>query len=141
MKKFISSRPAMTPRSTLDVIIRGVRSRLYREFKGRAASMGVKVGEALQEAIARWLEETSPLPLAMSNQNQLAYAKMRPEISRKYHGKYAAVYDGGKLIASQSFEDLADKLKELEVKRAVVCHVGVDESGEGGEWLWGSIER
>jgi hypothetical protein len=114
---------------------------LYREFKGRAASMGLKLGEALQEAIARWLEETSPLPLAMNNQNQLAYAKTRAEIDRKYHGKYVAVYDGGKLVVGQSLENLAEKLKGLEVKRAVVCHVGVDESGEGGEWLWGSIER
>jgi len=124
----------------MDVIIRGVRLRLYREFKAQASKMGLKLSEALQKAIERWLFENSQSAFVMSDPNQLAFAKLAAQIELKYRGKYVGVC-GGKLFVAEKLEDLLTQLKEAGVTRAIVSQVGVDETGEGGEWLWGSIER
>ena len=38
----------------MDVIIRKVPSKAYREFKGRAARVGMRLGDALKEAMESW---------------------------------------------------------------------------------------
>jgi len=124
----------------MDVIIRGMRTRIYREFKAQANKMGLRLSDALQKAIERWLLENSQSSLVMNDPNQLAFAKLASQIESKYHGKYVAMC-GGKLYVAGTLEDLGGQLKEAGIARAVVSHVGADESGEGGEWLWGSIER
>jgi len=143
MKKFINAAKHDWTRCVwaMDVIIRGVRARLYREFKAQAAKMGLRLSEALQKAIESWLLENSSLTLAMSDPDQLAFAGLMQKAERRYHGKYVGVYGGGKLVVAEGLDDLVGQLKEAGVSKAVVSHVGVDESGEGGEWLWGSIER
>ena len=125
----------------MDVIIRGIKTRLYREFKAQAARMGLRLSEALQKAIERWLIENSPSMLVLNDPNQLAFARLAAVIETKYRGKYVGVYGDDKLLVADKLEDLLSQLKESGITRAVVSHVGFDESEEGGEWLWGSIER
>jgi phosphoserine phosphatase len=123
----------------LDVIIRDVRSKVYREFKARAAKLGLKLGEALKLAMESWVgAETSTSVVGGSVENE-TYRKMKAELFRSYHGKHIAIA-GGRLVAvSGSLDELARKLRDLGVSRALTVEVGKEESGEGGEWLWGSI--
>ncbi|MGC8577279.1 MAG: hypothetical protein ACP5LN_08620 [Thermoproteota archaeon] len=62
--------------NNVDVIIRGVDDDLYRKLKSRAALMGLKVSEALQEAIRTWLDlEQYDAIRTENDENNLEYEK------------------------------------------------------------------
>jgi len=123
----------------LDVIIRGVSPKLYREFKSRAAKLGLKLREALQQAMEIWAGRSSGLASVVLDLNNQSYVKMKPELLKKYYGKHVAIANGELVAVADSLEELGAMLRELNIVRAVGLHVGREESGEAGEWLWGSI--
>ncbi|MGB9806389.1 MAG: hypothetical protein ACPLRT_06515 [Thermoproteota archaeon] len=62
--------------NNVDVIIRGVDDDLYRKLKSRAALMGLKVSEALQEAIRTWIDlEQYDAIRTENDENNLEYEK------------------------------------------------------------------
>ena len=125
----------------LDAIIRGVNAKAYREFKARASRLGLRLGEALKLAMESWsAEPVTPSPVAKDVDNE-AYRRMRHELIRRYPGKHIAIAAGKLAAVSDSLDELASELRKLKVSRALTVEVEREESGEGGEWLWGSIAQ
>jgi hypothetical protein len=123
----------------LDVIIRNVPSKAYREFKARAAKTGLRLGEALKEAMEAWVaswEKNSDVP---HDQNDDAFRRMKAALEKKYRGKYIAMAGGQLVAVADTLEQLGAELRRRRISRCRTVRVGFDESGEGGEWLWGSI--
>ncbi len=123
----------------MDVIIRNVPSKAYREFKARAAKLGLRLGEALKEAMEAWLVSTEEHAGLPHDQNDDAFRRMKPELERKYHGKYIAIANGQLAAVAETLEQLTAELRRKRIARCRTVHLGVDESGEGGVWLWSSI--
>jgi hypothetical protein len=123
----------------LDVIIRNVPPKAYREFKARAAKLGLRIGEALKEAMETWASSTAGENDILQDRNDDAFRRMRPTLERKYPGKYIAISNGQLAAVADTMERLAADLRRRKIERCRTVHLGVDESGEGGEWLWGSI--
>ena len=123
----------------MDVIIRKVPPKTYREFKARAAKLGLRIGEALKEAMEAWASSTEEKAGVLQDRNDDAFRRMRPTLERKYHGKYIAIANGQLAAVADTLEQLAAELRRRKIARCRTVHLGVDESGEGGEWFWSSI--
>jgi len=123
----------------LDVIIRGVSPKVYREFKARAAKLGLRLRDALGQAMQSWTGNGSLLTPVVADLNNQAYEKMKPELLKNFNGKHVAIANGELVAVADSLEELGARLRELNICRALGLHVGREETGEAGEWLWGSI--
>jgi len=123
----------------LDVIIRGVSPKAYREFKARAAKLGLRLRDALRQAIQNWAAVDPAVTSVLADPNNETYEKTKPELLKKFYGKHVAIADGKLVAVADSLQELGAKLRELNITRALGLHVGHDEGGEAGEWLWGSI--
>jgi hypothetical protein len=124
----------------MDVIIRNVPTKAYREFKSRAARTGMKLGDALKQAMDSWApaggeRDASP----PHDQNDDAFRIMKPTLQRKYSGKFIAIANGQLVAVADTLDRLAVELRRKRIVRCRTVHLGVEESGEGGEWLWSSI--
>jgi hypothetical protein len=123
----------------MDVIIRNVPSKAYREFKSRAARTGMRLGDALKHAMESWAASAGEQASPPHDQNDDAFRRMKPILERKYPGKYIAIASGQLVAVADTLERLAVELRRKGIVRCRTVHLGVEESGEGGEWLWGSI--
>ena len=123
----------------MDVIIRGVSPKAYREFKARAAKLGLRLRDALRQAIESWAARGPAATPVLADTNNETYEKMKAELLKKFYGKHVAIADGKLVAVADSLQELGAKLRELSITRALGLHVGHEESGEAGEWLWGSI--
>ncbi len=123
----------------MDVIIRNVTAKTYREFKARAAKMGLKIGEALRYAMEAWITSSEKETGLVLDQNDQAFKRMRVELEKRYLGKHIAIANGQLIAVAGTFEELVVEVRRLRIGRCLTVQVGVDESGEGGEWLWSSI--
>lgn len=138
MKKFIKTNELHWP-DKLDIIIRGVKPKTYREFKARAAKLGIKLRDALQQAMASWVAQSSTATSVAGDLNNQAYEKMKSNLLKNYYGKHIAIAGGELVAVANSLEQLGTRLRKLNVGKALGLHVGYEEIGETGEWLWGSI--
>jgi hypothetical protein len=125
--------------SALDIIIRNVESKAYREFKARAAKAGMRLGEALKQAMESWSAPTDSEASPPHDQNDDAFRRMRSVLERKYAGKYIAIANGQLVAVADTLERLAAELRERRITRCRTVRLSVEETGEGGEWLWSSI--
>jgi hypothetical protein len=123
----------------LDVIIRNVPPKAYREFKARAAKLGLRIGEALKEAMESWATSTEGGAGVLQDRDDDAFRRMKSTLEREYRGKYVAMVNGQLAAVADTMEQLAAELRRRKIARCHTVHLGVDESGEGGEWLWSSI--
>jgi len=100
----------------------------------------MRLGDALKEAMEGWAsaneEQVGLLP---HDQNDDAFRKMKPNLEKKYRGKHIAIANGQLVGVADSLERLASELRRKKITRCRTVHLTIDESGEGGEWLWGSI--
>lgn len=135
-------RVSINPRlRKLDVIIRGVSPRAYREFKARAAKLGLKLRDALRQAIESYAAAGPAVTSVLADPNNETYEKMRPELLKKYYGKHVAIANGKLVAVADSLQELGAMLRELNITRALGLQVGHEQGGEAGEWLWGSIAQ
>ena len=141
MKKFITPIESIQRSNGMDVIIRNVPSKAYREFKSRAAKTGLRLGEALKRAMEEWTGDMEGSETLAHDPNDLAFRRMRATLERKYRGKYVALSSGQLVAVADSLEALGAVLRRKKITRSRTAHLCVDEEGEGGEWLWGSIEQ
>ncbi|RLE73242.1 MAG: hypothetical protein DRJ37_00745 [Thermoprotei archaeon] len=122
----------------MDIIIRGINEKIYREFKAEAARRGLKIREAITEAIKLWLA-INELPLLAENRDSVFYLLNKRELEEKYYGKYIAIRDGRVIVDAENLEELVLKLRKMGVNKALVIRPGFEEEGFGGEWSWSSI--
>lgn len=123
--------------SKVTLVVKGADEKRLREFKAEAIRRGLRLAEALEEAIELWLS-AKPL-LDEVDANNLAYLRARRRLEGQ-QGKYA-VFAFGRLIGVfESLEEVSRALRSLEARprHAVVVKIGVDKPGEL-EWLGGSI--
>ena len=121
------------------MVIKKISEDKLREFKAEAVRRGLKLSEALEEAIDLWLSYKRGEVSSEQDLNNLAYEAQKNELTKKHKGKYA-VFASGKLAGIvESLEEVSKLLRKLGVKEAVVVKLGVDEE-VALEWAGGSLE-
>jgi hypothetical protein len=86
-----------------------------------------------------WSAPTDPRGSPPHDENDDAFRRMKSMLERKYAGKYIAIANGQLVAVADTIERLAAELREKRITRCRTVRLGVEESGEGGEWLWSSI--
>ena len=111
----------------MGVYIRGVDEKVYREFKAESVRRGLKIGEAVTEALKTWLnkhrKEENNIDIARKI-NNAAYRMIKGKLLRDHLGKWIAIADGQLMAVSDSLEQLCKENKEIFEK---YDHVLVDQ--------------
>ena len=121
-------------RATL--VVKGADERRLREFKAEAVRRGLRLSEALEEAIELWLSAKPVLDEV--DANNLAYLRAK-RLLEGQEGRYAVFAHGRMVGVFDSLEEVSGALRSLEPRprHAVVVRVGVDKPDEL-EWWGGS---
>jgi len=93
---------------SVDVLVRGIDDEVYTKLKARASELGLKIGEALTEAIRAWLKnspETDERERERAS-NIATYRRMKRFLEKNHKGKWV-------LIARGEVVRLADSLSEI----------------------------
>jgi len=98
----------------LDVIIRNVTAKTYREFKARAAKMGLRVGEALRYAMESWISSSGKERGLAVDPNDEAFKRMRVELEKPYHGKHIAIANGQLIAVANTYDELVGRAQAAE---------------------------
>ncbi|MCD6164274.1 MAG: hypothetical protein J7J30_02415 [Candidatus Odinarchaeota archaeon] len=111
----------------MGVYIRGVDEKVYREFKAESIRRGLKIGEAVTEALKIWLnkhrKEENNIDIARKI-NNATYRMIKGKLLRDHLGKWIAIADGRLMAVSDSLEQLCKENKEIFEK---YDHVLVDQ--------------
>lgn len=71
--------------------------------------------------------------------NDQAFKRLRSELQKRYYGKHIAIANAQLAAVADTYERLIAELRRKKIGRCLTVQMGVDETGEGGEWLWSSI--
>jgi len=124
----------------MDVIVRGLDETLHRKFKAEAALRGISQSQALEEAMRVWLHvENNKSALEENEVNNLAYERMKDQLTKKYRGKFVVFCSGRFLGAADSLEEAGALARASSERKALVSKIG-EKRPAGGEWLWSSLE-
>jgi len=116
----------------MGVYIRGVDEKVYREFKAESVRRGLKIGEAVTEALKTWLnkhrKEENNIDMARKI-NNATYRMIKGKLLRDYPRKWIAIADGRLIAVSDSLEQLCKENKEIFEKydHVLVDHVMPEE--------------
>jgi len=99
----------------MGVYIRGVDEKVYREFKAEPIRQGLKIGEAVTEALKIWLskrkEEENTIVMARKI-NNATYKMIKGKLLRDHLGKSIAIADGRLMAVADSLEQLCKKIRK-----------------------------
>jgi len=116
--------------------IRGIDRRLYQRVKAVAALRGIKVGDAINEAMRIGLS-IKPQVLATFEEiereaeiNRRKYCEVRDNLVRKYRGMYVAIAKGDLLGVFSSLEEAARAVEETGARHGIVERLLEEEVGE-----------
>ena len=126
--------------------IRGIDRKLYQRIKAVAVLRGIKVGDALNEAMRIWLS-IKPQALAKLEEiekeaevNRRKYSQIRDELLEKYEGLYIAIANGKLLGVFSSLEEAAKAVEDTGAKHGIVDRLSKEEEVSEVELGWSLVE-
>lgn len=98
----------------MSIIIRDVDRDVYNNLKALAISRGLKVGQALEEAMQDWVAKQSGVVRNEEDiANDVAYQKLKPTLIRDHSGKWILIANGELQTVADSLTDLINAKKDL----------------------------
>lgn len=78
------------------VLIKDVDKQLYSQFKAEAALRGIKIGDALQLAMKKWLDDQKSNTEIESQRikNNALFRQLLPDLLDEHQGKWVLISDG-----------------------------------------------
>ncbi|MCY0860621.1 MAG: hypothetical protein OWQ54_09355 [Sulfolobaceae archaeon] len=123
----------------MTLVIKKIDERKLREFKAEAIRRGLTLSEAIEQAIDLWLNKVNDEDEEERRANNEVFQKMKDEILSKYQDKYIVIAKGKFIGAFNSIQEVAETLKKLNVRQAIVFNPSKDAIKREGEWLGGSL--
>ncbi|RLE91428.1 MAG: hypothetical protein DRN04_12840, partial [Thermoprotei archaeon] len=127
------------------VSIRGIDTKIYRKVKAIAALRGIRIADAVNEALKIWLSIKPPLLTELeeieeeAKKNIKAYEAMKNELFSKYKGYYVAFSRGKFLGAYKTLEEAAEVVEKAGGKHGLIELIG-EEKVEEVELGWSLVE-
>jgi hypothetical protein len=112
----------------VDVLIRGIDEEVYARLKARASERGLKIGEALTEAIKTWLKN-SPEKSEREKERDLniaTFRRMRKFLEKNHKGKWVLIAKGEVIRLADSLSEIveAKKSEQLTDRPSLIFKVG-----------------
>jgi antitoxin component of RelBE/YafQ-DinJ toxin-antitoxin module len=99
--------------SKRNVVVKGVDEELYRRAKAKAALLGLKIPDAINEALKKWLESEEELPNMEETANRRLLESEFPRLMEDYEGKYVAVAKSRVLGVYDTIEEAFQAIKSI----------------------------
>ncbi|MGB9660269.1 MAG: hypothetical protein ACPLY9_07150 [Nitrososphaerales archaeon] len=96
-----------------NVVIKGVDEELYRRAKARATLLGLKIPDAINEALKKWLESEEELPTMEELANKSLLESELSKLIKEHSGKYVAVAKGKILGIYDTIEKAFQAIKDI----------------------------
>ncbi len=126
----------------MTLVIKKINEQKLREFKAEAMRRGLTLSQALEEAIALWLQRSSEeLPTEVDINNKV-YEKIKWGLEKKHRDKYAIIAQGKFIGLYSELSQVTQVLKTLkDLHYAIVVKIGEDTPPPRElTWLGSSIE-
>nr|MCL7344800.1 DUF5678 domain-containing protein [Candidatus Aramenus sulfurataquae] len=123
----------------MTLVIKKIDEKKLREFKAEAIRRGLTLSEAIEQAIDLWLNKVNDKDEEERRMNNEAFQKMKDEILSKYHDKYVVIAKGQLIGVFDNAQEVAEELRKLNVRQAIVFNPSKDSNKREGEWLGGSL--
>ncbi|MFW9916376.1 MAG: hypothetical protein ACFFGZ_12285 [Candidatus Thorarchaeota archaeon] len=83
----------------MPIVIKNADEVVYSRFKARAAEKGLRIGEAMTEAMTTWLEQEAKQDLTqiMAERNEVAFRRIFPTLLKQHEGQWGLI-SGGDLV-------------------------------------------
>nr|MDO8082678.1 hypothetical protein [Candidatus Freyarchaeota archaeon] len=112
----------------MDVLIRGIDSEVYAKLKARASERGLKIGEALTDAIKTWMNNSPEKNEREGEQdlNVATFRRMRRFLEKNHRGNWVLIAKGEVVKLADSLEEIieAKKNEGLSGRPSLVFKVG-----------------
>ena len=112
----------------MDVLVRGMDGEIYAKLKARASERGLKIGEALTEAIKVWLKNSSENDEneRERNLNIATYRRMKRFLEKNHRGKWVLIARGEVIKVADFLNEIveASKSEKLTERPCLVFKVG-----------------
>ena len=96
-----------------NVVIKAVDEELYRKAKAKAALLGIKIPDAVNEALRGWIQSKQSRESLEELANRSELEGKLPELIRRYEGKYVAVAKGRVMGTYETLEEAFQAMSEL----------------------------
>ena len=98
----------------MTLVLKNVSEEKVRLLKSVAARLGITVSQAVEEAIELWLRAHGVVYDELAD--DLAWARLRGELERKYKGKYVVIAQGSLVGVYEDLESLSNALRKLKAR-------------------------
>jgi hypothetical protein len=122
----------------MTLVARNIDEKLYKMFKAEVIKRGLKISDALEEAMKLWLLKHASNSDPEAEENYKTYLEIEDKLMKKYRGKYIIIAKGRFIGAYNTLDEISNILRKLNVRHAVVTKIGEEEVVKG-EWWGGSI--
>lgn len=122
----------------MTLVARNIDEKLYKMFKAEVIKRGLKISEALEEAMKLWLLKHTSNTDPEAEENYRKYMEIEDGLMEKFRGKYIVIAKGRFIGVYDSLDEVSNILRKLNVRHAIVTKIGEEEVVEG-EWWGGSI--
>lgn len=80
----------------MPLVIKDADNEVYTRFKAKAALRGLKIGEAITEAMKMWIEDILPVnsPIALQQKNNIAFRRIISDLRKHNTGEWAVITNG-----------------------------------------------
>ncbi|MGQ9469614.1 MAG: hypothetical protein ACUVTD_07330 [Nitrososphaerales archaeon] len=96
-----------------NVVVKGVDEELYRRAKAKATLLGLKIPDAINEALKKWLEAEEELPTMEELANRSLLESEFSRLIEEHRGKYAAAAKGRILGVYDTVEEAFQAIKDI----------------------------
>ncbi len=80
----------------MPIVVKNADEIVYSRFKAKAAEKGLRIGEAVTEAMNMWLEQkkNEDIYQIMEDRNEIAFRRIFPELLKQHKGKWGIISNG-----------------------------------------------
>ncbi|MHA1972471.1 MAG: hypothetical protein ACTSW1_05750 [Candidatus Hodarchaeales archaeon] len=98
----------------MSVLIKGIDKELYAKFKASAAMKGLRINDALCQAMKYWIEKETPKDETEDERmrNNATYRRLIPELIKENEGKWVVISNGQLIGIFPDKESAINSIKE-----------------------------
>jgi len=96
------------------LVIKNADEITYSRFKAKAAEKGLRIGEAITEAMKIWLKQaqSADIDQIMEDRNELAFRRIFPGLLKQYEGKWGIISSSDLVGVYQTRQECYDTIRE-----------------------------
>ena len=98
----------------MPLVIKNADEITYSRFKAKAAEKGLRIGEAITDAMKIWLKQaqSADIEKIMEDRNEIAFRRIFPGLLKQHEGKWGIISSSDLIGVYQTREECHETIRE-----------------------------